>query len=50
MNLILPCIGAHPGSGEEVMVMDDAPSDVEVHVCRMSISRISSLEERMGER
>jgi hypothetical protein len=30
--------------------MDDAPGDVEVNVCRMSISGISNLEERTGER
>jgi hypothetical protein len=30
--------------------MDDAPCDVEVNVCRMSISRISNPEERTGER
>jgi hypothetical protein len=49
MNRILPWFGSHPDSGKEVMVMDDAPCDVDVHVCRMSISRISNLEERMGE-
>jgi hypothetical protein len=46
MNLIMPCIGAHPASGEEVMVMDE----VEVDVGRVSISSISSLRERMGEK
>lgn len=49
MNLILPRLGAHPESGKEVMVMDDTPGDVDVNVCRMSISRISNPEERMGE-
>ena len=50
MNVSIPSVEAHPDSGKEVMVMDDAPSDVEVNVGRMSISRISDLEERMGER
>jgi hypothetical protein len=50
MNLILPCMGAQPDSGKEVMVMDDASCDVDVNVCRVSISRISNPEERMGER
>jgi hypothetical protein len=46
MNWIMLCMGAHPTSGEEVMVMDD----VDVHVGRMSISSIFSLRERMGEK
>ena len=46
MNLIMSCIGAHPASGEEVMVMDD----VDVHVGRVSISSIFNLKERMGEK
>ncbi len=50
MNLSRTSIEAHPDSGKEVMVMDDAPGDVEVNVYRMSISRISNPEERTGER
>jgi hypothetical protein len=46
MNLIMPCIGAHPARGEEVVVMDD----VDVCVGRVSISSIFSLKERMGEK
>jgi hypothetical protein len=46
MNSTMPCTGAHPAPGEEVMVMDD----VDVNVCRGSISSISDLNERMGER
>ena len=46
MNLMMPCKGAHPAPGEEVMVMDD----VDVNVCRVSISSISYLHERMGEK
>lgn len=45
MNLTMPCMGAYPAPGEEVMVMDD----VDVNVCRESISSISYLNERMGE-
>lgn len=45
MNLIMPCTEAHPTPGKEVMVMDE----VDVNVYRLlSISSISSLEERMG--
>ena len=43
---MMPCTGAHPAPGEEVMVMDDA----DVNVCRGSISSISYLYERMGEK
>jgi len=46
MNAMVPCVGAHPAPGEEVMVMDD----VDVNVCRGSISSISYLNERMGEK
>lgn len=44
MNLIMPCMEAHPANGEEVRVMDE----VDVHVGRVSINSISSLRERMG--
>lgn len=46
MNGTMPCMGAHPVPGEEVMVMDDA----DVNVRRGSISSISALKERMGEK
>jgi len=46
MNGTMPCLGAHPIPGEEVMVMDDA----DVNVRRGSISSISTLTERMGEK
>lgn len=46
MNLIMPCMGAHPTNGEEVMVMDE----VDVHVGQVSINSISSLRERMGRK
>ena len=46
MNSMMPCMGAHPAPGEEVMVMDD----VDVSVCRGSISSISHLKERMGRK
>ena len=46
MNSMMPCMGAHPTPGEEVMVMDD----VDVNVCLGSISSISTLNERMGEK
>lgn len=46
MNLIMPCMGAHPASGEEVMVVDE----VDVHVGRVSINSISNLRERMGRK
>ena len=45
MNPVMTCMGAHPAPGEEVMVMDD----VDVNVCRGSISSISNQNERMGE-
>jgi len=45
MNLTMPCMGAHPAPGEEVMVMDD----VDVNVCRVSVSSISHRKERMGK-
>jgi hypothetical protein len=45
MNSMMPNMGAHPALGEEVMVMDD----VDVNVCRGSISNISYLKERKGE-
>ena len=44
MNLTMPCTGAHPAPGEEVMGMDD----VDVAVCLKSISSITHLRERMG--
>jgi hypothetical protein len=47
MNLSMPCIRAHPVSGEEVMGMDEV--DVAVDVACMSIDRTSSLKERMSE-
>jgi hypothetical protein len=50
MNLIMPWMGTHPESGEEVRVMDDASNDVDVHVGRVSISSISSRKERMGRK
>jgi len=46
MNLIMASIGAHPGKGEEVTMVDD----VDVAVCRWSVRGISGLEERMGEK
>jgi hypothetical protein len=46
MNGTMPCMGAHPVCGEEVMVMDDA----DVNIRRGSISSISALKERMGEK
>jgi hypothetical protein len=46
MNPMMPFTGAHPAPGEEVMVMDD----VDVNVCRESISSIFTLNERMGEK
>ncbi len=46
MNLIMPCTGAHPAPGEEVVVMDD----VDVNVCRVSINSIFGPKERMGEK
>lgn len=46
MNLTMPSLEAHPVSGEEVMVVDKA----DVNVCRMSISNICDLRERMGSR
>jgi len=46
MNSMMLCMGAHPAPGEEVMVMDD----VDVNVCRGSISSISHLTERMGKK
>lgn len=45
MNLTMVCKGAHPATGEEVVVMDE----VDVTVCTASINSISSQEERMGE-
>jgi hypothetical protein len=45
MNLTMPRMGAHPTPGEEVMVMDD----VDVNVCRRSVSSISQPKERMGK-
>ena len=45
MNSTMPCMGAHPAPGEEVMVMDD----VDVNVCRVSVSSISHRKERMGK-
>jgi hypothetical protein len=47
MNLPMPCIGAHPGSGGEVMGMDEV--DVAVDVACMSIDRTSNSKERMSE-
>jgi hypothetical protein len=44
MTLIMACIEAHPGQGEEVAVMDE----VDVCVCSGSVWDISDLEERMG--
>lgn len=46
MNLIMPCMGAHPAPGEEVVVMDE----VDVSVGRVSISSIFGPKERMGEK
>jgi hypothetical protein len=46
MNLIMPRLEAHPVAREEVMVVDKA----DVNVCRMSISNIRNLRERMGAR
>lgn len=46
MNLTMPNLEAHPAAGEEVMVVDKA----DVNVCRMSISNICDLRERMGSR
>ena len=46
MNMMMPWAGAHPAPGEEVMVMDD----IDVAVRSQSISSISDLKERMGER
>ena len=51
MNLLMPCIDAHPAPGEEVMAMDDASCDVDVNVdvrC-VSINRTSDRRERMSE-
>ena len=45
MNLTMDCRGAHPATGEEVVVMDE----VDVTVYTASINSISSQEERMGE-
>lgn len=44
MNLVLPCIEAHPASGKEVMVVDD----VDVNVCLSSINSIFKSREGMG--
>lgn len=46
MNSMMHNTGTHPAPGEEVMVMDD----VDVNVCRGSISSISHLKERMGRK
>jgi hypothetical protein len=45
MDMTMPCTGAHPAPGEEVMVMDD----VDVAVCLKSVSSISHSKERMGK-
>ena len=46
MNRIMPCTGAHPSWGEEVMTMDD----VEVDVRCESVGNITSdNRERMGK-
>lgn len=45
MNLTMVCIGAHPATGKEVVMMDE----VDVTICTVSINSISSQEERMGE-
>ena len=45
MNLIMDSIGAHPGEGEEVAVMDDG----DVGVYRRSVRDIASSKERMGK-
>lgn len=44
MNLLMPCTGAHPAPGEEVMAMDD----VDVNVSPESVNSTSNLEERMS--
>jgi hypothetical protein len=47
MELIMPCTGAHPDSGKEVMAMDDA--DVEVDV-RSVVAQITPRpKERMSK-
>jgi hypothetical protein len=46
MNLMMPSLEAHPTAREEVMVVDKA----DANVCRMSISSICNLRERMGAR
>ncbi len=45
MDMIMPCRGAHPAPGEEVMVMDED----DVAVCLKSVSSISHSKERMGK-
>ena len=45
MNLIMPCIEAHPDSGKEVMVMDD----VDVDVCGVSINYTSVSHTNRGK-
>jgi hypothetical protein len=45
MELSMPGAKSHPDGTKEVMVMDE----VDVNVCRLSISGITSVNERMGE-
>jgi hypothetical protein len=46
--MIMGCIGAHPGQGEEVTAMDDV--DVDVGVGAGSVGGVSDLWERMSEK
>jgi hypothetical protein len=44
--MIMGCIEAHPGRGEEVTAMDD----VDVDVGAGSVGGVSDLRERMGKK